>query len=329
VATPPTQPVILRSERLVVEIAPPGVAYRGPRFDWTGFITQVTLDKAHTFCGVESLQPERNGYIGLGLCNEFGNEKPVGYADARPGEPFPKLGIGLLRRPDKEPYNYTRSYELVQPFPVHLTADRDKVSIEVEPLDCRGYAARLVRLITVNQNRLEIAYRLENTGTRPIDTHEYTHNFICIDNQPIGPDYSLRLACPVELQYIVPSLRGMLPGRLRKIMPVFLLDVLIRSMLNKGLKPVLIQAQELGFRRPVKDMFYFRSARIVQTEGPQWEIRLNSSGVGLREQDDFLPARLAVWGDRHVLSAEAFIDILLQPGEVKTWLRRYEFFAGP
>lgn len=63
-----------------------------------------------------------------------------------------------------------------------------------------------------------------------------------------------------------------------------------------------------------------------QSQGPQWEIKLRSSGAGLREYDDFGPAQVAVWGDKHVISAEVFIDLLLQPGEVKTWMRRYEFF---
>jgi hypothetical protein len=36
---------------------------------------------------------------------------------------------------------------------------------------------------------------------------------------------------------------------------------------------------------------------------------------------------VAVWGEAHVLSAEVFIEITLQLGEVKAWLRRYEFFC--
>ncbi len=322
-----SKPILLTSPRLAVEVAPPGLAYHGPRFDWTGFITQVTLDGVHTFCGLESLQPERRGLIGMGLCNEFGNEKPTGYADAKPGESFPKFGIGLLRRPDAGDYSYIRSYEVVQPFPVHLTSSPDLLSLVVEPLSCRGYAARLIRTMAVKDNWLEIAYRLENTGSRPIDTHEYTHNFVCLDGQRLGPDYSVRLACPVEQQDLTPSLRSVLPSRLRKIVPVFLINLLIKAMLKNGLRPLDIQGPEIGFRQAPKTWFYLRTAHFGQAVEPQWEIRLRSSGVGLREYDDFPPARVAVWGDRHVVSAEVYIDILLQPGEVKTWSRRYEFFA--
>ena len=47
----------LANHRLQVEIAEPGEVYHGSRFDWTGFITQVTLDGEHTYCVPESLVP--------------------------------------------------------------------------------------------------------------------------------------------------------------------------------------------------------------------------------------------------------------------------------
>ena len=51
-----------------------------------------------------------------------------------------------------------------------------------------------------------------------------------------------------------------------------------------------------------------------QIEGPQWELLHLPSGVGLCEYDDFAPMRVAVWGTDHVISAEIFVEIALQPG---------------
>ena len=65
------------SSRLAVEISEPGTLYRGARFDWTGFVTQVTLDQQHTFCAPEAL-PGGRGTGGMGLCNEFGIRQPLG-----------------------------------------------------------------------------------------------------------------------------------------------------------------------------------------------------------------------------------------------------------
>jgi hypothetical protein len=107
--------IVIQSDRLKVEIAEPGGVYQGTRFDWTGFITQVTLDGKHTFCVPESYQPG-HGTGGIGLCNEFGNEKPIAYDDAQPGETFPKLGIGLLAQRHCQ-LSFHLPYEIVQRFP--------------------------------------------------------------------------------------------------------------------------------------------------------------------------------------------------------------------
>ncbi len=45
----------------------------------------------------------------------------------------------------------------------------------------------------------------------------------------------------------------------------------------------------------------------------------------MREYDDFTPVRVAVWGVAHVISAEIFASIQIQPGETQEWTRRYEF----
>jgi hypothetical protein len=322
-----SQPIVLRSERLAVEISQPGDVYRGTRFDWTSFITQVTLDGQHTFCTRESLKPG-HGTGGMGLCSELCNEKLIGYADAQPGEAFPKLGIGLLRRPAADNYSYLRTYEIVQLFPVHLDASADKLTIEVEPIDCRGYAARLQKTLKVTGNWLEVAYRMENTGSQPIDTHEYAHNFICIDQQLMGPDYRLHLPYPIQMENVAASYRSLLPAVVRKVIPHVLIDKLIDTLLGQGLHALAIDGGDMSFRFTPKTWFFFRQAAFHQSESYQWEIKHLAKGIGLREYDDFPPARVAVWGEAHVISAEVYIDIVLQPGEVKTWSRRYEFFAG-
>lgn len=323
---PDVQAVLLSSERLTVEINPAGSLYRGARFDWHGFITQVTLDGAHTFCTSESLTPGK-GTGGIGLCNEYGNEKPTGYADARPGETFPKLGIGLLRRPKDPDYSYMREHEIVQLFPVTCTSTPDQLSVVMEPVDCRGYAVRLVTNFKVKHNWLEINYRMENTGKRPVDTHEYRHNFIGIDGQFIGPDYHLHLPYPIEMEKIAHAYHKLAPPLLRKLLPNALMDAMIENMLQKGLRVVAIKGGDVDFLARPSTWFYFRTSGFDFRTDYQWEIMLCSKAVGVREYDDFTPSRVGVWGDAHVISAETFIDISLQPGEVKAWQRKYEFFG--
>jgi hypothetical protein len=96
--------------------------------------------------------------LGIGLCNEFGNELAVGYDEIGPGELFPKLGVGLLRRPDEGAYNFFRPHEVAELFSIHVDAGVDRVNFIVQPLECRGYAARLEKSVGVAENTLNIEY---------------------------------------------------------------------------------------------------------------------------------------------------------------------------
>jgi hypothetical protein len=317
-------PILLRSDRLTVEIARPGTVYRGTRFDWTGFTVQVTLDGEHTFCVPESLQPGQ-GTGGIGLCNEFGIERPIGYDDAQPGEPFPKLGIGLLTRPDKRPYSFFRPHEIAHPFPIDVQAADSKVTFVVEPVDCRGYAASLVKTVSVQGSALHVAYRLENVGSRPIVTHEYCHNFCGIDDQLLGPDYRLRMPYEIAFEDVSAQMTGRLPRPLR-LLPRAIQRALVRMMLGQMGSILVTEGKELWCHSTPRRPFYRRLVGFAKTESAQWELIHTPSGAGMRERDDFAPSQVALWGTTHVISAEVFLDVDLQPGETLDWARTYEFF---
>jgi len=322
----------IHSDQLDVEIASPGTVYHGTRFDWTGFITQVTLHSSesshpHTFCVPESLQPG-HGTGGIGLCNEWGNDLAVGYADALPGDLFAKLGIGLLRRPDETAYNFFRPYEIAQQFPIEVETAADQAVFTVQPLDCRGYAVRLRKAITLRGNQVEIAYQLENVGRQPIVTNEYVHNFCGIDRHPMGPDYRLRLPYPVEIEMPSGLLERMLPRPVRKLLPAAVLAWVERIVLRRMRSVLAIGEHEIGFRAKPHQPFYCLLKGFARSERPQWELVHVPSDVGMRETDDRAPSRVAVWGTTHVISAEVFVDVQVQPGETQAWTRRYEFFAS-
>jgi len=287
----------LRNERLSVAITEPGVGYRDARFDWSGFITQVTLDDEYSFCAPESLE-EGEGSGGIGLCNEFGIFRPIGYDDARIGEQFPKLGVGLLQKIDDEVYDFTRDYP-VAPFPIHWQIQPDCVEFTIEPLPCRGYEARLKKIISLHDNDLRIEYELENVGEKPLRTHEYGHNFVAVNGGAPGPDYSLQLQ----------------PGVLLRKMP-----------------PALFQeASTIHWSAPLAAPLMVRSANFASGEcdSMSWELTHAPSGCGLREKIEGRILRFALWCAPHVISPEVFIDINLQPGEKQRWTRRTTFFKLP
>jgi len=286
----------LRSDRLEVEIAQPGSAYSGTRFDWSGFVTQVTLDGRHTFCVPEDYTPGK-GTGGIGLCNEFGIDMPVGFDGTQPGDCFPKLGIGLLTRLDKPDYSFWYPHQIAQPFPIQVDSAPDSATFTVHPVDCRGYAARLEKTLSVSANHLTIHYTLENTGSRPIQTNEYVHNFVGINKQNIGTEYRLVFPEPVELE------------------SGFTLNSGILSIQNNG----------LTLRSVPETPFYVRLVNISAIDLPQWTLVHSPSGVSMSESVNFLPSRIAIWGTTHVVSVEVFHDIHLAPGESTRWQRQYHF----
>jgi hypothetical protein len=321
-ATGSTSIIILHSGRLEVEIALPGTVYRRTRFDWTSFITQVTLDGQHTFCVPEDYDSQK-GTGGIGFCCEFGNEKAIGYVDARPGEFFPKPGIGLLVRPGEGAYNFFHDYEVARPFPIHIESGPDFARFTVDPLDCQGYAVRLVREMRVMENRLEITCTLENTGTQAIHTHEYCHNFTGIDCQPVGAGYHLQFPYPLQFEDMSESYRSFLPKPLQKITPHFVLKQLVASqMVNDVLS---VSGGDVRWKWTPKKSFFGRPLGFFKTDQPQWKLVYEPTGVRAQESDDFSPARVALWGAAHVISAEVYVDIDLEPGQSQTWTRRYMF----
>lgn len=287
------QALKIKSTRLDIEIAYPGTFYSGSRFDWTGFITKVVLDKKHSFCAPESPIPGE-GSGGFGFCNEFGISTPIGYDEAKPGEKFHKLGTGLLTRPDESDYFFFDKYE-VTPYPVTIESISEHVRFELEPVECNGYAVRMIKEVSVFENKMTIKYCLTNEGSKPIKTEEYCHNFISIDNHPTCSDYVLKFPYSTE---------------------------------SKETPDVLdVSGNEITWNTQPQNDFYIVPGGFKPIENHTWELLHKPSGVGVREISTFPIQKVAVWGKGHVISPEVFITVDIAPGKTQSWQRVYEFFT--
>lgn len=288
----------LSNEHLMIDIAAIG-DYKGTRFDWSGMITGITMcDGNHSFCVPESLA-EGEGTGGLGLCNEFSIKEAIGYEDTPVGGFFPKLGVGLLTRTDEGAYLFYRNYPLESYRITAEQEDAQNIKFTVYPENCNGYAARLEKSISIEGNRLQIAYQLTNKGTRLIRTEEYNHNFLGIDGHSVGPEYALRF--PFAIKPWSDELETM--------------------------DGVVIEGAEVTWAGKPDKPFYFRIDGFEScTSDWLWELRHLPSGVSVREISSFPVSSAAVWGAGHVVSPEMFIDIKLAPGESKKWARVYEFY---
>jgi len=314
---------LIKNDRLAVEIAQPGTIYSGTRFDWTGFVTQVTLDGKHTFCMPESLV-EGQGTGGIGLCNEFGNDLPIGFDDAQKGETFPKLGIGLLWRGEEPKYDFFRRYQIANNFPIQVDINDTQADFIVEPTETLGYSARLEKTLKVRDNWLEFTYLLKNTGLKPFKTTEYAHNFMAIDAHPIGPDYQFTFPFRVEFEDLSPMLRGFAPKWMR-FLPRMIVNRAVNQRIAQMREIFRVDGNVLGLTQIPSSPLYSRLISFSKTDQPQFELIHKPSGVWMREYDDFEPVRVAVWGVAHVISAEIFNLIQLEPGQSMSWKRSYEF----
>ncbi|NLI57254.1 MAG: hypothetical protein GX387_01830 [Clostridium sp.] len=285
--------LILKNNRLKVEIDYPGNNYNGSRFDWTGFVTSVCLDDKYLFCTKESLVPGE-GSGGVGLCNEFGIHTPIGYDLAKPGEKFHKLGVGLLTRPDESDYFFFDKYQ-VSPFDVIVSEESDSITFILDHLECNGYAVKMTKKLSLKDNTLTIDYHLENTGTKPIITEEYCHNFISINENPIDTGYILRFPYNIDIKEVPEVLTF------------------------KNNEITLI-------KNPKKD-FHCVIEGFNSVDNHYWELVFEPLKAGVREYSHFSVKSVALWGTTHVISPEVFIDVNIQPGKTQKWTRKYEFFT--
>lgn len=290
--------IVLKSERLLLKVEEPGEYYTGSRFDHTGNITQITLDGRNTFCSTEikdGFNPQKNG---CGLYNEFGINRTVGYDDCPVGEKFLKIGVGLLTRADDKPYNFFVPYE-VKPFKTLFESDTQQIRFTVMPENCRGYSVKLIKSITLSANSFAIEYTLENTGTRRIQTNEYVHNFISVNQSPVTTGYALSVPCRIIEE----------SGMYESVNPE---------------KAVSLNDRTLSFNFVPSGDFFFSPLTEFRTNTGEWMLTDERSGVLIRETTDFIPELMNIWGTGHVISPELFIKIDIMPGETLQWQRTYE-----
>ena len=182
--------ITLRSGALMARIAPPdehGGFYRGTRFDQAGIVTSLklagqefygpwfdavapdVLDYAYDAAGAVVAGPDS---AASGPVEEFA---PLGF-EATPGL-FVKIGVGVLRQPDDKVYDHYRHYEIVDGGQRTTQTTANSVTF-TQKLSGPGYAYTYEKTLLVSGNRMRIAHVLTNTGTIPIHTTVYDHNFL-------------------------------------------------------------------------------------------------------------------------------------------------------
>lgn len=288
---------VLKNKNLEIQIDLPFTNYNSSRFDWCGKIVSVKY-KGIPVTGVEKLDDKDATQSGKGFYNEFGIEAPVGFNEIKDGDWFHKIGVGLLKKEGSE-YQFYKKYE-IQPAGFDVSAKPDRIIIRCKSQSTNGYAYEYRKEIKLLESGFIVNYHLKNTGIKTINTNEYDHNFIAINNEFIGSDYILRFPFKID------------PKR-------------FDATVNPEGK-VEIGPKEITFNATPDEQFFFSNLTGSQNIDAAWEVINTKSKIGISETGSFKTNKINVWGWKHVISPELFFDIHLEPGKDIEWSRTYNVF---
>jgi hypothetical protein len=297
----------LSNEKLTLSLAVPGAAgtYCGTRFSWAGIIFDVTWCEHHLF------GPWKPGPLPLdlhdnvsGTAGEFGMgtadmPPPLGFDEAAPGDGFVKIGVGVLRRPDAQPYQFYGVYERVETPSWKVERAADRVEMR-QRLAFGGYGYDYTHAIELipGASAFVTRHRLTNTGGKPIRQTHYSHNFIALDRQPVGPDYEV----------IFPFTPA----------PAFGDD-----------SDAVLQGNRLGFRRPLQQAVFAMLAGFSGgVADNQVTVRNRRTGLAVKVVGDRPILRYHFFAAPGAVCPEPFVEIHVAPGETIVWAHRYELSCG-
>lgn len=184
-------PIILSCAGLRVELARPGTYYQGVRFDWGGVFRCVVKDGI-TYCDewFDTPDPMRHDNV-CGPSEEFFGT--VGYEQARPGESFLKVGVGLLKRESEEPFDWFHRYEIADPGIRTLETSSAKAVFTHELPGIYSY----VKTVEVTGgDSFRISHSL--AAAESLELRHYCHNFFTFGLPSVGTERSVEFDAPIS-----------------------------------------------------------------------------------------------------------------------------------
>ncbi|HEY6989024.1 MAG TPA: hypothetical protein VH369_11600 [Bryobacteraceae bacterium] len=276
--------------------------YRGSRFDWSGVIESLTY-KGHTYFGkwFARYSPTQHDAI-MGPVEEFRSEDgALGYAEAKPGEYFVKIGVGVLQKPDDAKYSFARPYRIIAGGKRVVRPEADRVEFLHELNDGNGYAYRYqktVRLIG-NKPELVLEHSLKNTGKKVIDTSVYDHDFFMLDNEPTGPNIRVRFQFAPKAETDFKDRAELRDNEL----------IYKRELAARGDS---VASWLTGFGSTAKDN--------------DFAVENTKTGIGVREIGNRPLSQLNFWSIRTTVCPEAYIHMRIEPGHTFKWKITYQFY---
>ena len=315
--------------------------YQGTRFDWSGSIWSLESG-GHTYFG--EWFPKHDPKVHDAITGPVEDYAPLNYAEAKPGETFVKIGIGVLKRLDEQPYRFSAPYEVLDNGKWSVRTGPDFVEYQHEVSDPKsGYAyvyTKTVRL-TPGKSQMTIEHNIKNTGTKTIATNVYNHGFFMLDSQPTGPDFTVTFPFDVKASREMPGLaevRGKQIVYLKELQnnPAPAPDAAPAAGAARGGAPTgAAPAASGGVRGPARGGTGRQTASTL-VEGFSQDpkdfniaIENHKTGAGVRITGDKPLWRINFWSVRTTVCPEAYVEVKADPGKEASWRLTFDFYSLP
>ncbi len=293
--------------------------YKGTRFDWSGIVSSLEY-KGHNYIGTwyqdtsaDVLDYEYRGdnivtgpttsMIGMPeVFTTAPGTRPMGWDEARIGENFMKIGVGVLRKIDNEMYSQFKLYPIVDGGTWKVKRKTTSVEFTQTIKDKRsgyGYAYTKRVALIPGKAQMSIEHTLRNIGNKPIQGMVYNHNFMRWDSETPNPDYQVSFAFAPTVKEIPTNM------------------------------PIALTGKTLSFTRAMTDRDAIRVTPVgFSSSANDYDFRIENRklGIGLRLTADQPIAQVAIWGIRTVFAVEPFVRYDIQPGSEFAWTLVYDAY---
>ena len=273
--------------------------YRGARFDRTSVIADWKYAGHTVFHAWKDKHDPTNSDDITGPCEEFRGE--LGYDEAKVGATFVKIGVGELTKPEEKEYSFYRNYAGNANGRRSMRADNNSTVMQMHGISAKsGYGYRLERKVEttdgVDSAGLRFTNTLMNTGTKPINTRVYNHNFFNVDHDAVGPNYALEFKTPVKA--FEPK--------------------------ERFAELVKINDRTLEFQAPLDKGSIYTELKGTGEGGYRFTLVHKPSKLRLTVSSDQPTSMFMLWGIGTTLCPEPYFDIVdLQPGKTHAWTTNY------
>jgi hypothetical protein len=272
--------------------------YRGTRFDWSGVIASLEYS-GHNYYGqwFEKYSPTIHDAI-MGPVEDF---TPIGYNEAKTGDSFLKIGIGMISKPEESQYTFSKYYQIINNGKWEVKTYPDRIQF-IHTLEDKNYSYEYTKTVQLIQGKpvMVLNHKIRNTGEKTIQTLVYNHNFNVMDNQPVGPGYTAQF--PFMLSGVFSTGSDIVDLQDNRLIP--------KRVLAKG------------------ENFYCASLQGYGQCEKDYDIRIENhiTGTGVRITCDRPFEKIVFWSSSTTFCPEPYISIKAEPGKEFTWNIYYEFY---